>query len=116
MLRTFFPLLTHKRQNYWLQSISDIVIFSLHVLSLQLSNSFYLNVLRVVHTVGAVPTPCLSLCVQFFCWASGRRWSTPLKISHRNLFRNCLGHPLGIGCSSESTHTVLLVAQLKVLE
>jgi hypothetical protein len=49
----FFPLLTHKFQNYRLQPISDLVIFFFHVISLHLFNFFCLIELRFVHTAGA---------------------------------------------------------------
>ena len=70
----FFPLLTHKFQNYRLQPISDLVIFFFHVISLHLFNFFCLIELRFVHTAGAVPPPGFSLREHFFHMAAGRRW------------------------------------------
>jgi hypothetical protein len=68
------------------------------------------------NTAGAVPTACLSSRWCDSNWPSGRRWNTPFKIFHRNLFLNCLANPLGIGCSTETTHTVLLVARVRVFD
>jgi hypothetical protein len=44
-----------------------------------------------------------------------RRWNTP-KSSTKTTFKIGLGNPLGIGCSTQRDHTVLLDARLKVFD
>jgi hypothetical protein len=70
----FFPLLTHKFQNYRLQPISDLVIFFLHVISLHFVQFPLLDGTSCCAYCRRCPPALLFSMGAVLSYGAGRRW------------------------------------------